>query len=228
MDTKLKNNKKISLLIAFLLITIAVVIFCAQYPVFKKNVEKYKVNILQSEGFLTNVYRGNAVLYRELAERVAGESVRYRDLYLDIEEKLVDSDASYYSFGQTWSEKAGEVMDSMMEYWEDLVLEPEGIVWAADYCMVDHVTGVSISNTGKTIDKLGTNEADEELKNLYPYYIKLSFNDAGFLEHVSVRGENSEELLKAVQNTMRRSRFLSNSFWEQSNFGREGEDIYFL
>ena len=81
MDTKLKSNKKISILIAFLLITVAVAIFCVQYPVFKKNVEKYKVNILQSEGFLTNVYRGNAVLYRELTERVAGESVRYRDLF---------------------------------------------------------------------------------------------------------------------------------------------------
>lgn len=228
MDTKLRNNKKISILIAFLLITIAVVIFCVQYPVFKKNVEKYKVNILQAEGFLTNIYRGNAVLYRELTERVAGESVRYRDLYLDIEEKLVDSDTSYYSFGETWSEEAGEVMDSMMEYWEDIVLDPEGIVWAADYCMVDHATGVSISNTGKAIDRLGTDEADEELKNLYPYYIKLSFNDAGFLEHVSVRGENSEELLKAVQNTIGRSRFLSNSFWEQSHFGSEGEDMYFL
>ncbi|MCM1125803.1 MAG: ATP-binding protein [Lachnospiraceae bacterium] len=230
MDTKLKNNKRISFLLAFLLVTVAVVIFCSQYPVFEKNVQKHKVNVLQSEEFLTEVYRGNLVLYRELAEKAAGELVQYKDLFLQVEEKEADIvyDGSYYSVGALWSETAGEILNDLLKQWEDMVLDREhGIVWEADYCMVDRVTGTRISNTGNAIDKLGTTEADEELKAYYPYYIKMSFNDTGYLEQVSVKGENPDELLRAVQNLMGRSKFLSNSFWSRSPFGGEGEDIYF-
>ncbi|MBD5551048.1 MAG: HAMP domain-containing histidine kinase [Lachnospiraceae bacterium] len=42
MDTKLKNNKRISFLIAFSLVTAAVVYFCLQYPLFEENVQNYR------------------------------------------------------------------------------------------------------------------------------------------------------------------------------------------
>lgn len=213
-------------MIAFLLITAAVAAFCVQYPLFRENAVRYKVNILQSDDFLTDLYKGNAVLYRELSERAAEKSVRYRDVFLHITEEPGDWDVSYVGFGGTWSKLAGDTMDSMMEGWEEQVRSLDGIAQEADYRLIDKKTGASISNTGKAIDKLGTDEADDELKEFYPYYIRMSFNENGYLEHVWVKGENSDELLKAVQNAMR-SKFLSNHFWERSYFGNEGESLYY-
>ena len=229
MDTKLKSNKKISFLIVFLLVTAAVIVFCAQYPVFKKNVQRYKVDILQNDDFLTDVYKGNMVLYRELAERVKGERVRYRDLFLQVSETpdYADEGGSYINFGgRSWVEVAGELMDSVLEGWEESVRGDQGVAREMDYCMTDHLSGLSISNTGYDIGRLGTEDADEELQHRYPYYIKMSFSDTGYLEHVSVKGENSDALLKAVQSGMR-SKFLALKFWERSYYNYENEPVYY-
>ena len=214
MGIKLKDNKTISFLMIFVLISAAVICFCVQYPVFERNARRYQVDILQDEEFLTNVYQGNIVLYRELAERVSGKSVKYRDLFLHVSE-MPDERADNRSYlglgGKTWNEVAGEIMDVLLEEWESEVRGDNGIAREADYCVTDHASKMCISNTGNPVIKLGTDEADEELKARYPYYIKMSFNDVGYLEHVSVKGENSEELLKTVQNSMRR-RLLSDWF----------------
>lgn len=229
MDTKLKNNKKISLLIVLLLLAAAAICFCVQYPVFSRNVKHHQVDILQSDDFLTDIYKGNMVLYRELEERVTGERVKYRDLFLRVSETpdYAGEGGSYMDFGgKTWSEVAGNVMDSVLEGWEELVRSDLGVARGMDYCMTDHESGLSISNTGYDISKLGTEEADEELKNRYPYYIKMSFSDTGYLEHVSVKGENSDALLKAVQSGMR-SKFLATKFWERSYYNFEDEAVYY-
>lgn len=228
MDTKLKNNKK-SVLIVLLLLAAAAICFCVQYPIFTKNVQRYQVDILQNDDFLTNVYKGNMVLYRELTERVKGERVKYRDLFLRVSEApdYTSEGGSYVSLGgKTWGEMAGDLMDSVMAGWEDSVRSDFGIVREMDYCMTDHTSGLSISNTGYDVGKLGTEEADEDLQNRYPYYIKMSFSDTGYMEYVSVKGENSEALLKAVQSGMR-SKFLSSTFWERSYYDYEYEPVYF-
>ncbi len=232
MDTKLKNNKIISILIVFLLISAAAVCFCAQYPAFERNARDYKVDILQDDEFLTNVYQGNLVFYRELAERVKGGSVNYRNLFLQVTETQDDGNGERGRYlglgGKSWSEAAGENMDELLEGWEDTVRGNAGIGRKADYCMVDHATGISISNAGEQVIKLGTEEADEELQAYYPYYIKMSFDDTGYLEHVSVKGENSRELLKAVQNGMR-SKFLSHQFGEWCSYDYDEDGIiYYL
>lgn len=55
MDTKLKNNKRISFLIAFSLVTAAVVYFCLQYPVFEANVLRHKeIHLLDDEYIYIN------------------------------------------------------------------------------------------------------------------------------------------------------------------------------
>ena len=229
MDTKLKSNKKINFLIVFLLLTAAVIVFCVQYPVFERRAQNYKVDVLQSDDFLTDVYKGNMVLYRELAERVRGERVKYRDLFLKVSEipDYTYEGGSYHSFGnKAWSDIAGDVMDAVLEEWEGSVRSDYGVAREMDYWMMDHSSGLSISNTGYDISKLGTAEADEELQARYPYYIKMSFNDTGYLEHVSVKGENSDSLLKAVQSGMR-SEFLSTRFWNRSYYNFENEPVYF-
>ena len=218
-------------MIIFLLISAAVICFCAQYPVFERNVRNYKVDILQDDEFLTGVYKGNLVLYRELSERVKGETVNYRDLFLQVSEMKDDGNSGRGAYlglgGKSWGEVAGEVMDELLGVWENEVRSNTGIARKADYYMVDHATGMSISNTGEQVIKLGTEEAGEELQACYPYYIKMSFDNTGYLEHVAVKGENSGELLKAVQNGMR-SKFLSRQFEERClyNYNEDGTIFY--
>ena len=87
-------------MIVFLLISAAAVCFCAQYPAFERNARDYKVDILQDDEFLTNVYQGNLVFYRELAERVKGGSVNYRNLFLQVTE--TQDKAGARQPGKTW------------------------------------------------------------------------------------------------------------------------------
>lgn len=235
MDTKLKNNHKFSLLIAVILVLCASVGFSALYPMFGKRAAEYAGNVLSSESFLTELYWGNRVLYKELAEKVQGESLRYRDLFLQKVEYTDIGGAEYADGGEmeylnsdeeSWSEAAGTGMDELMESYEVHMLE--GIAKALDYCAVDNATGKRIGNTGNEIEKLGTDQADSRLTDMYPYYIKMSFDDAGYLENVWVKGENSEELLRNVQSVMKGKK-LEQAFFNETHlvaWYRDGDVFY--
>ena len=50
---------------------------------------------------------------------------------------------------------------------------------------------------------MGTEEADDALNEKYPYYIKLTYDSAGFLKNVSVKKvEGADSLLKRVQSVL--------------------------
>ncbi len=231
MDTKSKSNRKTGILTAIVLVLIAAVSFSALYPVFGKKAEEYAASVLGSESFLTELYWGNRVLYRELAEKVSGRSVRYSDLFLQVEEYTWDgtwdSENGYVDIGgKDLSEMAEADMNELMESHESHMLE--GISNALDYCAVDHGTGERISNTGNEIENLGMEQAAPELTGMYPYYVKMSFDDAGYLENVWVRGENPEELLKRVRSIMK-SKKLESEFFDAVSYSgwySDGE-IYF-
>lgn len=235
MDTKSKNNNKLSLLITVILVLAASIGFSALYPMFGKRAAEYAGNVLSSESFLTELYWGNRVLYKELAEKVQGESLRYRDLFLQTVEYM-DADGAEYADSEemeyhnpdeeSWSEAAGAGMDELMESHEVHMLE--GLSKALDYCAVDNATGKRIGNTGNEIEKLGTDQADSELTDMYPYYIKMSFDDAGYLENVWVKGENSEELLRNVQSVMKGKK-LEQAFCTETSlvdWYRDGDVFY--
>jgi len=227
LDIKSKNNNKSGIVIAVILVLAAAVGFSALYPVFKKRANDYAGSVLSSDSFLTELYWGNRVLYRELAEKVQGESVRYRDLFLRVDEYPCDTGDEYLSIsGEGWSEVAGAGIDEIMESHETHMLD--GISRALDYCAVDGATGTRISNTGNEIEKLGTGEADERLTGLYPYYIKMSFDDAGYLENVWVRGENAEELLRSVRSAMKTKK-LEQTFFDETSYADwyQDGDIYY-
>ncbi|MDO4303269.1 MAG: HAMP domain-containing sensor histidine kinase [Bacillota bacterium] len=222
MDTKSKNNHNLSLLIAVILVLCASVGFSALYPMFGKRAAEYAGNVLSSESFLTELYWGNRVLYKELAEKVQGESLRYCDLFLQKVEYMDEGGVDYADGGEMeslnsdeegWSEAVCTDMDELMESYEVHMLE--GIARALDYCAVDNATGKRIGNTGNEIERLGTDQADSGLTDMYPYYIKMSFDDAGYLENVWVKGENSEELLRNVQSVMKRKK-LEQAFFNET------------
>jgi len=226
LDTKLKSNRKTGILTAIVLVLIAAVSFSALYPAFGKKAEKYAASVLSSESFLTELYWGNRVLYRELAEKVSGENVRYSDLFLQVEEYAWNDGNNYINIGgESLSEVAKADMDELMESHERHMLE--GISNALDYCAVDHRTGERISNTGNEIENLGTKQADSELTGMYPYYIKMSFDDAGYLENVWVRGENPEELLKYVRSVMK-SKKLERAFFDEASYGWYDDGVIYF
>lgn len=224
MDTKSKNNNKISILIAVILVFISAIGFIAWYPFFAKRAAEYGRDVLSSERFLTELYWGNRILYKELSEKAQGESLRYRDLFLQMEEYASDDGETYLNLGgESLSELAGDGMDELMGDHESEILD--GIIKACDYCAIDNATGKRIGNTGNEVEKLGTDQADEELISMYPYYIRMSFDGAGYLEHVWVRGENSDELLKVVWSVMKGNK-LEQAFFSETAFYQDGEVYY--
>ncbi|MBO5112452.1 MAG: HAMP domain-containing histidine kinase [Lachnospiraceae bacterium] len=218
MDTKSKNSKKFSLVIAGTLIILAAVIFMAFYPVFYERASRYEENILQSDGFLEQLYEANFVLYKEMAEISAGENLLYSDLFLSIEKEDYDSEEYAQISIENCEEQARRVLDDILGLWQQKL--KESLFQNLDYCMVDSATDRQVKNTESELDRLGTEDADDVLNEKYPYYIKLTYDSAGFLKDVSVRGEGADSLLKRVQSTMK-GYTLRNDFMDTIGIGSD-------
>ena len=121
-----------------------------------------------------------------------------------------------------------------------------------DYCVIDHKTGQFIKNTERKIETLagdwyvegsygmaggvktqqggmaqdaaGTGEEamQGQAQEEYVYYVAVSYDSVGNLDQTLVKGEDSDELLKRVQNVMR-TRILENRMEELDGlYGAEG------
>ena len=218
MDTKSRNSEKLSFMIAGVLIILAAVIFMAFYPVFDERASRYEENILQSDGFLEQLYEANFVLYKEMAEISAGENLLYSDLFLSIEKEDYDSEEYAQISIENCEEQARRVLDDILGLWQQKL--KESLFQNLDYCMVDSATGRQVKNTESELDRLGTEDADDVLNEKYPYYIKLTYDSAGFLKDVSVRGEGADSLLKRVQSTMK-GYSLRNDFMDTIGIGSD-------
>ena len=224
LDTKSTGSKKFSFIIALILITAASVGYFMMYPVFRERAASYEGDTLSSSEFLSRLYMGSCVLYKDITEAVTGETAEYADLYLKAEEELLEEtdygdkeifdgselDVSSYASAQSWELTCRERLNNILLNWRTEVLN--GLTKELDYCVIDNATGKSIKNTGREIEKLGTDEAGEEINADYAYYIRVSYGNAGNLERVAVKGKNSEELLKSVQVNLK-SNHLWSVFW---------------
>lgn len=229
MDIKSTGSKKFSYIIAIVLIMTAVLGYRIMYPVFEKKAANYDVDTLGSQEFLYNLYDGSCVLYKDITEAVTGEKVEYADLYLKTEDELVSEvDAEELegiaamdfwtetyggvgSWNQMSRERIANIFSSLREELQN------GLAQEMDYCVIDNLTGKQIKNTGRELEKLATQEADAELNDTYAYYVKVSYDNAGNLEHVAVKGKNPDELLKSVQVVMKSNRIWS-LFWSGINY----------
>lgn len=229
MDTRLKNNKKFGFMIAALLIVAAVAVSLAVYPVFEKRAANYFTDVLHSNDFLQELLQTSCVLYKDITEQAEEREVSYSELFLETESEELSRDAEAESIEYNlrlieeesmiemtpaeWQVRAENAMDSMMKGWRSYILN--GLAKEMDYCVIDNATGKSIKNTGRGIEYLGTEEADEDLSMLYPYYIRVSFDSVGNLASVSVKSTHSDELLKTVKVVMGNA-LVSNQFWSQN------------
>ncbi len=229
MDIKSTGSKKFSFIIAAALIMTAVLGYRMMYPVFEKQAANYDVDTLRSQDFLYKLYDGSCVLYKDITEAVTGEKAEYADLYLKTEDALVSkveeevleglADTEFWeetyggigSFGQMSRERIANLFSVLREEMQN------GLAQEMDYCVIDNLTGKKIKNTGRELEKLATQEADEKLNDTYAYYVKVSYDNAGNLEHVAVKGKNPDELLKSAQVVMKSSRIWS-LFWSGINY----------
>lgn len=229
MDTKSTGSKRFSFLIAGALILIASVGYFMLYPVFQKQAAAYDIDALSSQNFLYKLYCGSCVLYKDITEAVTGEKVDYADLYLDIEDEMIskkDAEELEYTVNtEYWTEAYGETesfgvgnFNQMSRERLNNILSPlrdetlNGLAQEMDYCVIDNETGKYIKNTGRELEKLAEKGDAAEIASLYAYYVKVSYDNAGNLEHVAVKGKNSDELLKSTQVIMKSSHIWS-AFW---------------
>ena len=90
MDTRSTNSKRFSFLIAGLLVVVASAVFLMMYPFFQEKAAEHEVDALSSDSFLTELYQGSCVLYKDITETVMGEATDYADLYLTIREEKME------------------------------------------------------------------------------------------------------------------------------------------
>ncbi len=218
MDIKSKDNSnKFGICVAVFLVLLASVGFVSQYPQFFREAQSYKSafseDTMETEEFLRDLYQGNTILYKELQEQVAGAPLRYRDIYLSMtEEPSSEEGSAYIDFGgESAGEYASRKLYEMLLDWENHFWNQ--INYTIDFQIQDHTSDTIITNTGSNLVQLGTKEASEDLLSQYPYYIKLRYDGDGFLEHVWVKGHDSDSLLKNVQRVMR-SNYLERTFYE--------------
>ena len=99
LDIKLKSNKKISLLIAITVTVLCSAGFMALYPTFETKADTHYRDSLSRDEFLSYLYRGNYILYKDIAEKTGETSCSYEELYLSVEEEYArDSDMRIWTF----------------------------------------------------------------------------------------------------------------------------------
>lgn len=241
MGTKSKNietaksgkwKRMPGLLVAAVLILSTSLAFLSQYPEFKERAAQEEPNILNGSEFLHEIYQANIVLYKQFCDFAAnGKQVSAQDVFLSAEIGKAEHFNEYYDFGgKTPLSFAGEQLDELFDQW--YLSMQNGLAKQVDYEFMDRDSGRIFSNTEHALHHLGTQEEDVDSDDYYPYYIKMDFEENGLLEHVWVRGEDADTLLKSVQRVMR-SRYLERSLYESLSYspysGIDWEDtIYYM
>lgn len=245
MGTKLTNSEKIKgsrsermpgILVVAVLVVAASLVFLSQYPGFKERAAADEPNILTGSEFLHEIYQGNIVLYKqfcdyEASKKEGGENTSAQGYFLSADVKNAKDFSEYYDFdGETPLSYAGEQLDELLYQW--YLSFQNGIEQQIDYEFMDRESEQTFANTERALHYLGTDEEAVYLDDYYPYYIKLDFDKEGVLEHVWVRGEDADTLVKSVQRVMR-SRYLERSLYESLSYSAYGnidwEDaIYYL
>lgn len=233
LDIKLKSNKKISLLIAITVTVLCSAGFMALYPTFETKADTHYRDSLSRDEFLSYLYRGNYILYKDIAEKTGETSCSYEELYLSVEEEYArDEDMDFLNGSDTMYHMMEDGIDSLpwemkdrlenvFKEWEDEFREQ--VAQRMDYCVVDEETGEFIKNTGRDIETLLNGTDSEKQKLPYIYYVMITYDEAGNPDNIAVKGQNSDELLKRVQTAMK-SRQLEGDFgygYENGYYKRE-------
>ncbi len=235
MDTKLKNGKagirNNALLTGIVIAGLAAAVFVMLLPEFGRKAEVYQEDYrkerLAGEDFLFCLLQSNYVLYKNVLDKKGDKSYACEELYMrdEISEPgqryLIDGEmtegeyepeeyvgANYVDEGQLSSilslyvgqiqERIAHIRD---EYMNDIGTQ-------MDYYVLDKESGTFLKNTMLPIETLADMPKDggeQTALEEYVYYVLMDYDAAGNLQNISVRGNDANMLLKAVQ-TMESSR----------------------
>ncbi len=225
------NNKKLHKnvkrwFIFFLTVPIVVMtIFMCMYPRIRQNAQDKYENPLESELFLRLLYQSNFVLYKDIYEKINGTTTGYYDLFLNVsvadgmsnminlEDYLLESGEIFYSdtdSTETLERNPEELKEAYLEHLksngyysridEQFVNVEENFKILSefvDYKIIDNVSKESISNSGK----------DMEASDAFVMYLKVTYDENGYMDSVKVRGEDSDSLLKRATQIGRQGKF---------------------
>lgn len=190
--------------------------------------EDYKKERFESEEFLSCLIRSNYVLYKNVLDKRGNKNYTYEELYMEssiesakerqlINDMAGDGDfetgdyetgdyelADYLDEGQlnsVLSLYAGQIQNQAELIRDEYV---NNIGTQMDYYVLDKESGTFLKNTMLPIENLmdmSENGGEQPLVEDYVYYILMDYDDAGNLQNISVRGNDANRLLKAVQLT---------------------------
>lgn len=214
-----------------LLAGLSAALFVMMFPEFGRKAavyeESYKKERFESESFLSCLVRSNYVLYKNVLDKRGDKVYTYEELFMDekvenIEDGthrtgVVAEDGGYETYGaeeyvgaqfadesqlnSILSLYAGQIQENVVYIRDEYV---KAIGTQMDYYVLDKESGTFLKNTMLPIEKLAdTLEGGGEQTGLedYVYYVVMDYDGAGNLQNISVRGNDADKLLKAVQTT---------------------------
>lgn len=201
-----KRNIRLALF-SFLIPLAAALIVMSTYRMTQEYVKENYENLYEKESYLSYLFRGNYLLYKNLYEKVNGTTVTYADLYLTQPEGLLDEDTEYeYS-----EEGKGTVLAEVKEAFNKHIqheLETT-FYWDAylDYYIEDISSGISISNT-----------VGEQIKHPtgYAYYLELIYDENGFATVNTAISENEDTLTRNASRWLSGKNVLLESWMESA------------
>lgn len=212
-----------------LLVGLAAAVFVLLFPEFGRKAavyqEDYKKERFESEDFLTCLIQSNYVLYKNVLDKKGDKNYSYEELYMEdgveILEKQYRTEMS--------EEDTGDDYEYGLEGYSNLSYTDEGqlssilSLYAAqiqsqaawirdeyvdeigrqmDYYVLDKESGTFLKNTMLPIESLADmpeNGEEQPALSDYVYYVLMDYDAAGNLQNISVRGNDANRLLKAVQ-----------------------------
>lgn len=206
-----------------LLAGLAAAVCVALFPEFGRKAEAYqedyKKERFESEDFLSCLVQSNYILYKNVLDKKGNKNYSYEELYMedsvavtenrypvdemeDVYELEGYSNLSYVDEGELnsiLSLYAAQIQNQAAWIRDEYV---ENIGTQMDYYVLDKESGTFLKNTMlpiETLADMSENGEEQPLLSEYVYYVLMDYDAAGNLQNISVRGNDANRLLKAVQ-----------------------------
>lgn len=210
-----KPSKRLAFIgICVLVPLIAAIVIMSTYGYVKSYAASSYENPFETETAIKEIFKGNYVLYKNLHEKVTGESVQYSDIYLTDLKKILGNSYTEYDT----EELAGmeQAFDRVLQYHvENGFLN---LLQYFDYYAEDTVTGTTISNTAIAMSAE---------KDSYFYYLEVLYDANGSAVIADAKSESSERLMKNASECILTKNQLLQDWLESSNYGRFRYDAGF-
>ncbi|MGN0431716.1 MAG: sensor histidine kinase [Lachnospiraceae bacterium] len=160
-------------------------IVMSTYGTVKKEAAAHYENPLETEYYISDIFKENYILYKSLCEKVSGRSICYTDLYFADLENILGTEYEYYvKHNEAYLEEFRSCFDTFMKECERKFAEYSPLL---DYYIEDTVSGISISNTERDM----SDEMDS-----YVFYLEVLYDENGNAAIAAVKSDNTEKVRK--------------------------------